>query len=123
VGHREQTSDDVNGKFGFNGYQVYTSPYQRGSKELDLQSPYKADPYEIELTRINFDGRTTTDSQSDNDVFVIDVNQATTVIETTISFISPSLIVVPNGIELLTGMTFSVTGSASNDGHLHYHRR
>lgn len=73
VGHAEQDIDDVNGKFAFNGIHHYGSPIEAVSEELDLVSPYKADPYEIETLRANLDGKTTTDSGDDNSVFVMDV--------------------------------------------------
>lgn len=77
VGHAEQNIDDVNGKYDFNGYQIYTTPVKfGGDRQMDLQSPYKAGPYEIEITRINFEGKTTTDSGKDNQVFVADINLA-----------------------------------------------
>jgi hypothetical protein len=72
VGHKEQQVDDTNGKFDFNGYQVYKTPVERiPAKELDLTSPWKASPYEIEQTRANYEGKTTTDKDTDNDLFAI----------------------------------------------------
>lgn len=73
IGHKEQNIDDVNGKFDFNGQYNYGSPMLGVSNELTIVSPYKAGPYEIEITRINLEGKTTTDNDNDNDVFVIDV--------------------------------------------------
>lgn len=118
IGHAEQTINDVNGKFDFNGYQVYTTPQTRVSKEIDLQSPYKAGPYEIELTRINLDGKTTTDANNDNDVFVIDVNIASAVpsVVATVSFqAGTNIMSTPLGIDFITGQRIRITGSASND--------
>lgn len=72
VGHAEQQVDDTNGKYGFNGWHIYTGPIKSiPSKELDLTSPWKADPYEIEQTRANYEGKTTTDKSTDNDIVAI----------------------------------------------------
>lgn len=73
-GHAEQQVDDVNGKYDFNGQLIYTTPVKAGGgKKLEMISPYKAGPYEIEIIRINLEGKTTTDAIQDNSVFVIDV--------------------------------------------------
>lgn len=61
----------VNGRLEFNNTYQYTAPITRLTKELDLVSIYRADAYGIEFTRINLDGKTTTDDSSDNDVFII----------------------------------------------------
>lgn len=120
VGHAEQSVDDVNGKFDFNGYHIYTPPIRRGaetSKQLDLQSPYKAGPYEIEITRINLEGKTTTGNGNDNSVFVIDIALNTPPFQTVLlSFIaSGNYIVFPASPKIVAGMVFTITGSVSND--------
>jgi hypothetical protein len=43
------------------------------AKELNLVSVYRKDCYGIEFTRLNLDGKTTTDNDSDNDVFMIHI--------------------------------------------------
>lgn len=73
IGWPAQTYDDPNGKEEFNTTQTYTTPITRVSKELDLTSVYRADGYGIEFTRINLEGKTTTDSDSDNDTFMINI--------------------------------------------------
>lgn len=72
VGYPDQSYDDVNGKDEFNCTHQYTSVISRINKELDLTAPYRADPYGIEFVRINLENRTTVDSSSDNDTFMID---------------------------------------------------
>jgi hypothetical protein len=74
IGWPNQTYDDVNGKQEFNTTQERSSVVQRVSKLLDLVSVYRADPFGIELTRINLEGKITTDSSSDNDVFIINID-------------------------------------------------
>lgn len=74
IGHADQEVDDVNGRYSFNGYHIYTSPVKTGGgKQLDLQSHYKADPFETETLRRNTEGQTTTDTIQDNSPFVLDV--------------------------------------------------
>jgi hypothetical protein len=79
IGFPEQDYEDVNGRQEFNGTHVYTTPHTRITKELDLVSAYRADCYGMEFLRINLEGKTTTDSDSDNDVFMLHIkkNKAT----------------------------------------------
>lgn len=74
IGYEPQDYDDVNGRQEFNNTSRYTGPETEVTKSLDLISPYRADSYGIEFTRINLEGKTTTDSSSDNDVSFIHVN-------------------------------------------------
>lgn len=74
IGCPEQDYDDVNGKQEFNCTHVYTTPDTSDGKELDLVSIYRFDCYGAEFVRINLDGKTTTDSDSDNDIWVIAIN-------------------------------------------------
>jgi hypothetical protein len=117
IGHAEQNIDDVNGKFDFNGFHIYTTPQTRVSRQIDLQSPYKAGPYEIEITRINLDGKTTTDNDNDNDIYVIDVdlNSITPSVVSTVSFNSAGFFIAPFGIDFIKGQKIRITGSTSND--------
>ncbi len=71
VGYPNQNYDDINGKDEFNTTHVYNTPLTRIAKELDLTSEYRADSYGIEFTRANLAGKKTTDSGTDNDVFII----------------------------------------------------
>lgn len=73
IGWPARDYDDVNGKDEFNNTHEYTSPVKRLGKPLDLTAPYRTDPYGIEFTRINLDGKSTTDNESDNDVFIINI--------------------------------------------------
>jgi len=73
VGYQPNEYEDVNGRQEFNNTIQYTVPITRVNKELDLVSTYRADCYGIELTRINLDGKSTTDDSADNDVFMVHV--------------------------------------------------
>lgn len=73
----DQTGDEVtevtNGKDEFNNTQQYLSPFVRVQKTGDYVSPIRCDMYGIEFTRINYSGKTISDSSNDNDVFAIHV--------------------------------------------------
>lgn len=127
VGNAEQQIDDTNGKYDFNGYMVFNTPIKSiPDKQLDLQSPYKASCYEIEQTRANYEGKTTTDKETDNDVMAIaavpDVYQNT--FDTLGSFFADGTPIAP-GLPLLTivaanprivpGMKLRITGTVSNN--------
>lgn len=73
IGTPEQKYDDVNGKQEFNTTAEYSAPITRVAKDLNLVSVYRADCYGIEFTRLNLDGKDTTDNESDNDVFLIHI--------------------------------------------------
>jgi hypothetical protein len=74
VGYEPPEIDDVNGKYAFCNTLSFTSPLTRTTKELALVCPYAADPYFIEILRINFGGKTTTDDSSDNKVMLLDAD-------------------------------------------------
>lgn len=71
VGYPNQTYDEINGKDEINSQQNYVIDSINTDKELDLMSIYRADAYGIEFLRINLEGKNTTDSDSDNDVFFV----------------------------------------------------
>jgi len=73
IGTPNQNYDDVNGKQEFNTTHEYSAPITRIAKDLNLISVYRKDCYGIEFTRLNLDGKTTTDNDSDNDVFMIHI--------------------------------------------------
>lgn len=77
VGYPAQQIDDVNGRYSFNNTFTFTSGVTRATKELSLICPYIADPYVIELFRVEFDGKDTTDGRKDNTVMLLDVDLST----------------------------------------------
>jgi hypothetical protein len=76
IGFPNQTYNDVNGRNEFNTTHLYTSQVKRIVRELNLVSVWRGDCYGIEFTRINLDGKTTTDSKSDNDCFFLCIDYA-----------------------------------------------
>lgn len=79
TGGPEVDYNDINGKFEVNQEQVWKTTVTKVAVELDLTTPYRRDPIGIEFARINFEGKTTTDNESDNDVFMINVESNETI--------------------------------------------
>lgn len=73
VGGKKQEYKEINGRYEFNQPQEWELPFTRTDKELDLTTPCRTDAIGAEILRINFDGKTTTDSDSDNDTFMFAV--------------------------------------------------
>jgi hypothetical protein len=71
IGYPDSKLDDVNGRNEFNTTHIYSAPVSRSVRELNLVSTYKAGMYDIEFTRINLEGKKTTNSSTDNDVFFL----------------------------------------------------
>lgn len=69
VGYEDQQYDTLNGFQEVNSTQIYTGDLTALSKELDLISPIRTDPYGIETLR--FTPTDTSASRSDNDVWAI----------------------------------------------------
>jgi hypothetical protein len=117
IGHAEQDIDDVNGKYDFNGWQIYSLPIKAiGDKQLDLQSPYTASPYELEKTRINFEGKDTTDGNADNKVFAVDVDLTNKQDEEQVllSFVSSGgYIVFPSTLKMVKGQKFRISNTVN----------
>ncbi|HTE30276.1 MAG TPA: hypothetical protein VK666_07875 [Chryseolinea sp.] len=81
IGYPEQDYTDVNGRQEFNNTLEFTTPVKSVSKVLELVSIYRTDCFGMEFLRANFDGRTTTDSSSDNDVFMVYCEDERTVVD------------------------------------------
>ncbi len=78
IGYPNTQTEDVNGRDEFNVTQSYTSPVTKVSKKLDITSKIIASMYEIELTRINLEGKNTTDNDNDNKSFFLHVDKTAT---------------------------------------------
>jgi hypothetical protein len=117
TGWQKPVIEDVNGTYDFNGANEFTAPVVSISREYSLVSPYKAGPFEIELTRIMLNGKDSTDDKRESGVYVLVVNPTQEDVVATVSFIASSnLMIAPNGIEFAEGMKIRITGSVSNDG-------
>lgn len=71
IGYPDQDYGEVNGRGEFNVTHKYSTPIKRSIKTLDLLTELRADMLGIEITRINLQNKETTDSNSDNDTFVL----------------------------------------------------
>lgn len=74
VGYPAQEIENVNGKYSFNNTHLYTSPVSRVTRVLSLLCSYISDCYYTEITRINLEGKTTTDDKADNQTFILNAN-------------------------------------------------
>jgi hypothetical protein len=74
LGYQPKDSDDVNGRYSFNNTNVYTSPITKVVKEIPLVTDYITDPYVIEIYRANMEGKTTTDSDKDSAIIVLNID-------------------------------------------------
>lgn len=119
VGYNEIQTDDVNGRFAFNNTHLYKTVVTNVAKELALISPYAADPFAIELTRINLEGKTTTDGSSDNQVFVINTRKQTAQVLLAFElFLGASFIGLTGPVDLdlyPVGATLTITGTQFNN--------
>jgi hypothetical protein len=122
IGYLEKQIDDVNGKYSFHNAILYGSPVTRVVKELDIICPAAACPYYIEITRANLEGKVTTDNLADNDLMIVDTkSQGISYTFDYEAFGSPDKGFAFTGsleiIDILKpGDTFSVVGTALNDG-------
>lgn len=115
-GHPKQDIEDVNGKYDPNGNNQFEGPITKVIKEYNMVSQYKTGPYEIETKRINLDGKTTTDDNSDNDVFAIAaVAQPPIAAEVGFSNALQSMF-IGDATGLAIGQKIRITGSGLNDG-------
>lgn len=76
VGYQPQDVNEAWGRFEFNNTSSFTSPITKVVKEFLLISSYRADVSGIETTRINLEGKTTTDANTDNNVFALKIDIA-----------------------------------------------
>jgi hypothetical protein len=121
-GYKAQEYKEINGKTEFNQGQVWTLPIAKVVKEYNLLSVYRADPFGIEILRINFGQKTTTDTEGDSDVFWLHVKEAFTAFSATTSYGSGivNLILVKNQlaqlVNFLPGTRIKISGTQSNNG-------
>lgn len=124
AGYPKQEYKEVNGRLEFNQGQYYSLPITRITKDLDLVSVYRADPFGIESLRA-FGQKKTTDNDSDNDTFFLHVKKNFTSFTTTLGFVTlfppinfPFVLVSGKPGEVSRfkkGVRFRVLGTASND--------
>jgi hypothetical protein len=116
AGYKEKEYNDVNGKYEFNQGQQWSTPITKIIKELDLVSPYRADPIGTELLRINYEGLSTTDKQDDNEVFITNIKKFSSSIVTIVDFVAAgNYMTNPANFPFTAGNIIQISGSASNN--------
>lgn len=118
AGYGKQDYEGINGKFEVNQGQQWTLPVVKVTKDVVMNNSYRADPFGIELLRINFGKLKTTDSKSDNDTVVLNVSSERKVYENVfVDFIAPNVIVVPQEFTSLLkrGDQITLSGTQGND--------
>ena len=121
AGYEKQDYTDANGKYETNQGQEWTMPITKIIKDLDLVSPYRADPFGIELLRINYDKKKTTDTESDNDTFLLNITTDNPPISATVDFVdgSPDFMLIPGSTPFQAGQMIRIATVGSpgpNDG-------
>ena len=74
LGYKDQTYDDLNGRFEFNTSRDYRTNITTKLQDADNLSPYRADIYGIEVLRA-MDNKVTTDNTGDDNVFMVHTQQ------------------------------------------------
>lgn len=126
VGNENAETNDTNGKYDFTSVAIWDTPIESvADKQLDLQSPYKASPYEIEQTRANYEGKTTTDKETDNQTVALKVlPEGNDSFNTLATFAAdgtpiapgqPLISIVSQAVIIREGMKIKITGSVSNN--------
>ena len=117
LGWSKHEYNGINGIHEFNQGQQWKTPITKITKEADWTSNYRADPYGIELLRINFGQKKSTDSRSDNDTVVLSVEEkANTILNVTVSFSEMLGIIGAPSLNLHKDQVIRITGSQFNDG-------
>lgn len=76
LGYHSKTTNEPDGREGFNAKQEWGLPITRINNELDWLAPVIADQYELENMRVQFNVKkeATSDANSDNDTFIVHCN-------------------------------------------------
>lgn len=73
-----QSNEDVNGRYSFNnGYLWKVGITRRNKNAYKCKADYYADPYDIELIRVNFLNKDTTTANTDDSIFFLDCEPKT----------------------------------------------
>jgi hypothetical protein len=120
IGSEPNDYTDINGRDEFNNSTIFTSPITRVVAQLDLVSRYRRDCFGFEYTRINFDGKLTTDSNNDNNIWLVNVatnvpTPSTAIYTGPFEMIAPQFIKIPLPISI-TDTQIIITGSSVSDG-------
>lgn len=73
-GYKDQSYDNLNGRNEFNSEMNWLFPIKRKSSIEDQSSEIRADNYGVEMMRSNLSNKKTQDSSSDNDTFLLEID-------------------------------------------------
>lgn len=76
IGQTNQTYDEVNGKDEAHTEVTRTTPLNAVPAEKNMKSVYRSDPMGVLMTFLNLNGKTVTDADSDNDVFILHIGSS-----------------------------------------------
>ena len=79
IGYPEQKYDEKQANAEWNTTAVYKAPVKKIAREYKKISPYRADAYGIEYTRVLVSTSNSTNNKSDNDTFILNVDYSKTV--------------------------------------------
>lgn len=99
VGYPNQEYKELNGRDEFNAGQQWSLPFQRINNEETRLSPVRADMYGIDNVRIVYYGNDNTDTDSDNDVFIVDSDFVETIGASNFYIVSRAKVVALSNVE------------------------
>lgn len=73
-GYPTKDYEDVNGRYEWNNTTKFDTDVISQVRELNATIPYRGDSYGVMREIMEFEGATTTNSEGDNDVFVLSIN-------------------------------------------------
>lgn len=76
VGYLKQTYNQRNGRYEFNCTHNYKLAIDSVINQLDLVSPFRADPFGAEFIRTNYPDLNSTDDKGDADIWMIDISDS-----------------------------------------------
>jgi hypothetical protein len=117
IGYPEQKYDEKQGQLEYNTTSNFSAPVTKIQNDLNLVSKYRSDSYGIEYTRFLSPGNQTANNKSDNDVFILNIDNSQQVVTATVGFsASGNLMLAPTTIPFVVGQQIQINGSATNNG-------
>lgn len=116
TGYRDIEYENVNGIYEFNNGSNWQAPHLKNDQELDLESPFRADPIGTELYRVEHIGKETTDSNSDKDVFVSAIETVSQTITQVVDFVNAGVYMTnPGNYPFNNNAKIQISGTALNN--------
>jgi hypothetical protein len=117
IGWPNDSMEDVNGLQEFNNIFEWGTPITKQAKEWDLVAEYQTGCFIAEKLRINLEGKTTTDDDNDNKVFIINIAPISFTGSVAFAVISGENRITTDGVfqSVVPGGQITVTGSDFNN--------